>query len=236
MRDISPLISRFAFTMAVGTILVSCVPAGQRIDNIPMYGQPTIPREERLRIADETFIKTATASYGSREAASRVWFSQGQKFTNQGDLDYAMRRYNQSWLLNPQNYQPYWGFGRVMVAQEKYGQAIKYFEKAKTLIDDEYQKVALLSDTGVAYTAKASTLKDTEPNEAARYFTVANEHYQKSTTLDPNYSNSWLNWGWSLYYEGRYAEAWEKVRKAHSLGAFSAPLMKALNQKMPESR
>ncbi len=236
MNDISPLISRFAFAIALGTILVSCVPAGQRIDNIPMYGQPTIPREERLRIAEETFIKTATASYGSREAASKAWFSQGQEFTNQGDLDYAMRRYNQSWLLNPQNYEPYWGFGRVMVAQAKYDQAIEYFEKAKTLIDDEYQKVALLSDTGVAYSAKASTLKDSEPNEAARYFTVANEYYQKSTTLDPNYSNSWLNWGWSLFYEGRYEEAWEKAEKAHSLGAPSDILMKTLIQKMPELR
>jgi len=36
---------------------------------------------------------------------------------SEGNLDYAMRRYNQSWLLNPNNYQPYWGFGRILLQQ-----------------------------------------------------------------------------------------------------------------------
>jgi tetratricopeptide (TPR) repeat protein len=223
--------------LALSTIMASCAPAGQRIDNIPMYGQPAIPRPELLKKADEDFIKNATAGFGSREVASKAWFSEGQKFTDAGNLDYATRRYNQSWLLNPKNYQPYWGFGRVMVALEKYDEAIEYFEKAKQLIDDQYQKVALLSDTAVAYSLKASRISTSDQKGAAQYSTIANEHFQQSTTLDPSYTNSWRNWGWSLYYEGRYAEAWEMAKKARSLGDVFVPkLIEALSQKIPESQ
>lgn len=81
----------------------------QRIDNIAMYGQPEIARPDFLKKADEDFIKQATSGFGSREAASKAWFAEAEKFMSQRNLDFAMRRYNQSWLLNPNNYQPYWG-------------------------------------------------------------------------------------------------------------------------------
>lgn len=87
-------------------------PTEQRIDNIPMYGQPEIPRPDFLKKADEDFIKQATSAIGSREAASKAWYAEAERFMSQGNLDFAMRRYNQSWLLDPNNYQPYWGFAR----------------------------------------------------------------------------------------------------------------------------
>jgi len=106
-------------------------PAEQRIDNIPMYGQPNIPRPDVLKKADEDFIKQASSSFGgNREAASKAWFVEADKFMSQGNLDYTMRRYNQSWLLNPNSYQPYWGFGRVMLERDKMDEAIGYLEKA----------------------------------------------------------------------------------------------------------
>src|SRR3989344_8037606 len=125
-------------------------PAEQRIDNIPMYGQPEIPRPDFLKKADEDFIKQATSGFGNREAASKAWYAEADKFMSQGNLDYAMRRYNQSWLLNPNNYQPYWGFARVMDARDNYDGAFKYFKKANELINDPFQKPALLSDAAIA--------------------------------------------------------------------------------------
>jgi hypothetical protein len=47
--------------------------AANRIDNIPMYGQPEIPRPDFLKKADEDFIKQAVAGLGSREKASEAW-------------------------------------------------------------------------------------------------------------------------------------------------------------------
>src|SRR5262245_60710293 len=119
----------------IGASLCSVSAQEQRIDNIPMYGQPAIPRPERLKKTDEDFIKEATAGFGTREAASKAWYAQGEEYMQRRDFDFAMRRYNQSWLLNPNNYQPYWGFGRAMLERGKIDEAIQHLEKAKDLVD-----------------------------------------------------------------------------------------------------
>lgn len=208
---------------------------GTRIDNIPMYGQPVIERPAVLKKADEDFIKQATSGFGSREAASKAWYAQAEKFMQERNLDYAMRRYNQSWLLNPDNYQPYWGFARIVVEQDKFDDAIGYLEKSKTLCDDKYQKTSLLVDTGSIYSYKAESIPEERRDERTHYFTLANQNFIESTILDPMYSNSWLRWSQSLFREGKYAEAWEKLKKARSLGAkVNDVYLKKLEQKMPD--
>ncbi|NVN91357.1 MAG: hypothetical protein HXX11_12250 [Desulfuromonadales bacterium] len=187
---------------------------GPRIDNIPMYGQPQIERPEFLKKADEVFIKQATSGFGSREAASKAWHAQAEKFMREGNMDYAMRRYNQSWLLNPDNYQPYWGFARFVAEQNKLDDAIAYLEKSKNLCDDNYQKVALLADAGSIYSYKADSIPHDRLDERARYFTLANRNFLESTGLDPKYPDAWLRWSHSLFREGKYAEAWEKLKIA----------------------
>lgn len=208
---------------------------GTRIDAIPMYGQPGIERPEVLKKADEEFIKEASSGFGSREAASKVWHAQAEKYMREGNTVYAMRRYNQSWLLNPNNYQPYWGFGRIAAEQGKLDEGIGYLEKAKSLCDDKYQKVALLADAGTIYSYKAESIPEDRHDERARYFALADQNFLESTTLDPSYADSWLRWSQSNYREGKYTEAWEKLRKARSLGAKeSATYLKALKEKMPD--
>lgn len=212
-------------------------PVEQRIDNIPMYGQPEIPRPDFLKKADEDFIKQATSGFGSREAASKAWFAQAERFMNQGNLDYAMRRYNQSWLLNPNNYQPYWGFGRAMLERNKMHEAIQHLEKAIQLCDDSYQKVAIISDTGTAYSYFAESIPSSPAEEKARLFQLANKHFMESTKLDPTYANAWERWAHSLYREGKYAESWEKINKARSTGARDTEIFIGnLEKKMPEPK
>lgn len=208
----------------------------QRIDNIPMYGQPAIPRPDLLKKADEDFIKQASEGLGGREAASKAWYAQAEKFIANGDLDLAMRRYNQSWLLNPNNYQPYWGFGRAMLQSGEIDEAIQYLEKSKELVDDQFQKVALLTDLGSAYSTKAGQISSTQNQDKERLFSLANQNFSESTTLDSTYGNSWRRWAMSLYEQGNYAGAWEKVKRAKTQNArpFPPAFLRALNQALSE--
>ena len=146
-----------------------------------------------------------------------------------------MRRYNQSWLLNPNNYMPYWGFGQVLITQGKYDEARKFLERAKQLIDDKYQKVALLSDTGNLYALLAVREKE-DITKRSEYFSLANQHYEQSVQLDPKYPNAWAWWAWTSYSEGKYPEAWTKVKRARELGwsKFSDSFLRDLSAKMPE--
>ena len=92
-----------------------------RIDNVPMYGQPGAERPAVLKQADEDFIAHAMAMVRehtgktTRREASEEWWLIGEDFMGKGNTDFAMRRYNQAWLLDPENYQPYWGFGQAML-------------------------------------------------------------------------------------------------------------------------
>ncbi len=221
--------ARPLFLVLLG-LLSGCVTTGgnERIDNIPMYGQPEIERPAAWKQADEEFIRKAVGGLGSREVASEVWYEEGQRFLRERNLDYAMRRFNQSWLLNPENYQPYWGFARVMVETDRFDEAIKYFEMAEIQCNDPYQKTALLSDFGVAYNWKAKL--------APEYFAKANRKFAESVALEPSYPNSWRRWAFSLYDEGDYAGAWKKVKKAQGLNARPLPesFLTALREKAHE--
>jgi tetratricopeptide (TPR) repeat protein len=193
-----------------------------------MYGQPEIERPAILKMADADFIdKASNGLFGSKEEASKFFYAQAEKFMAEGNLDFAMRRYNQSWLLNPNNYQPYWGFARVLIQQGQIDDGLPYFKKAEKLIDDPYQKVALLSDMGSAYSYKGQTTPS--------YFDKANKKFSESVELDPNYANAWRRWAFSLYKQGNYADAWHKVRKVESLNArpFSRAFLAELASKSP---
>ncbi len=222
------LFKYFIYIFIVTTVF-SCASGGSgtRIDNIPMYGQPEVERPASLKKADEDFIKKASSGFSSREEASQAWWAVGEEFMSQGNFDYAMRRYNQSWLLDPKNYQPYWGFARILLEQDKIDESIKHLEKAESLVDDPYQKVALLSDLGTAYTYKGEQSKS--------YFTKANNKFKESSELDPKYPDVWRRWAYSLYKQDDYSGAWEKVKKAESLNARPFPEIFILNlkSKMP---
>lgn len=218
-------------------LLFGCASGGGvRIDNVPMYGQPEVDRPESLKHADEKFIKDASNGVGSREKASEVWWAEGERFMREGNLDYAMRRYNQSWLLNPKNYQPYWGFARVMVATDQYEEAFKYFNKASELINDPYQRPALLSDFAVAYHNKANSLPENQKQERQKYFNLANSYFEKSTKADPTYAKAWLQWAFSLNTQKNYSSSWSKVKKARELDSKMIPesFISDLSSKLPD--
>lgn len=220
------------------TLFISgCVSAGgDRIDNFPMYGQPEIERPAFLKKADEEFIRRAVSGVGSREKASQLWWKEGERFMAEGNLDYAMRRYNQSWLLNPNNYQPYWGFARVLLAKREYEKSFSYFDKALKLINDKYEEPALLSDAAIAFNNKANSVADSNREEKASYFAKANAYFKKGTSLDPSYDKAWVKWAFSLYTQNKYLETWEKVHKAQELNpdVFPDDFLAALRKRMPE--
>ena len=117
-------------------------------EKLPMYGQPGIARPDNLKKNDESLIRDATFRFGNRQAASRALAEQGWASVRKGMFDVAMRRFNEAWLLNPKNYQAFWGFGAVLSEQGKLAEAIEQLETARNLVDDPRQRVALLSDLG----------------------------------------------------------------------------------------
>ena len=207
-------------------LLVGCTtpPSGPRIDNLPMYGQPGIPRPEFLKNADADFISKASSGFGGdRKVASRAWTEQAAHFLAQRNLDYSMRRYNQAWLLDDANYEVYWGFGRVMVESDHFEDGVRFTKQAIELCRDDVQLPAVYSDLGVAYSYFADSMPPERTSERSAAFAAANEAFVKSVDLDPKYGNAWRRWSISLTMERKYSEAAEKAKRAKELGAQPIP-------------
>ena|SRR5690606_8949269 len=83
-------------------------PRLRSIDQVPMYGGMDRSLVPELKKADEAFIESTSSAYGGRERASKRWVEQGFAFYNRDELDMAMRRFNQAWLLDPNNPEVYW--------------------------------------------------------------------------------------------------------------------------------
>ena len=203
-----------------------------------MYGQPALPRPALHKAADERFIREAAAGFGGdRKAASKGWASEGDRYMNEGNLDFAMRRYNQAWLLDPDNHQAYWGFGRVLLERDQMDEAITHFERARALCNDHCDKAALVTDLATAFSYKAAAARARDAAAAASAFGSANARFAEATTLDATYGQGWLRWSHSLYREGDYAGAWEKLDKARATGAkITDVFVTNLTDKMPRPR
>jgi tetratricopeptide (TPR) repeat protein len=207
-------------------------------DKLPMYGQPGIARPESLKKTDEDLIRDATFRFGNRQAASRAFAEQGWASVRKGMLDTAMRRFNEAWLLNPKNYQAFWGFGAVLSEQGKLAEAIDQLETARELVDDPRQRVALLSDLGAVHSSYGARLSADKQLDRAQHFVIANNRFAESLEMDPNYARSWREWAFSLYEQERYSEAWVKAKRAMELNSepFPAGFLDSIKKKVPEAK
>ncbi len=225
--------------------LIFCVPlpgygnSTVPINLMPMYGYPAIEKTDQQKEADEQFIKTVVAESGSREKASRGFAAWGWKDRQKGDMANAMRRFNQSWLLNPNSYLPYWGFGALLLAQGKPAVAATHFERALTLIDEEGEKPRLLTDTARAYSMLGGDITTTTDKvKSEEYFEKANALFNEALKLDSKYGNAYRAWALSLYKQGNYEKAWELVKKSRAMGGsdFDPKFIHALTREMSEPK
>jgi tetratricopeptide (TPR) repeat protein len=207
-------------------------------DKLPMFGQPKIARPEKLKKADEDFIRDATLRYGNRVAGSNALAAQGWTAIRAKQPDVAMQRFNEAWLLNPKNYRALWGFGALMSARGKLAEALEHLESARQLVDDPAQRVALLCDLGTVHSEYAARLPADRQLERAQHFVLANSRFTESLENDPRYAMSWREWAISLYEQERYSEAWVKVKQARENRAepFPPGFLEKLSAKMPEPK
>src|SRR5262245_62059868 len=100
-------ILRFGGAVALALcVAVATLPAAESVspDTLPMFGQPKIARTDEQKKSDEAFIRDNTLRFGNRQTASNTFATQGWAAVRSKQLDLAMQRLNQAWLLNPKNY------------------------------------------------------------------------------------------------------------------------------------
>ena len=85
--------------------------AQEAINLRPEYGNV---RKTDEQIADDNkLIEYEVKELGTRHKASEALVQLGFRYLYNGDVETAMKRFNQAWLLDPKNENAYWGFGAV---------------------------------------------------------------------------------------------------------------------------
>jgi tetratricopeptide (TPR) repeat protein len=184
----------------------------------PMYGGQHDPSVER----NPDFSKVA---------AKRGW-----KAYYEGDLDTAMKRFNQAWMFDRENPEVYWGFGLVMGQRAFQGEPKKNLEESirflKMAFDKDKKNGRILGDLAFSYTLLGHYLvsngKDGKDN-----FEKARDLFPKAFKLDPKYPLTVANWSVFYFYTQDYAAAKKKADEATKMGyTFSPEYLKDLEKKL----
>lgn len=220
--------------MLAGCLAISPENQPTRIDEVPMYGGMDRSQAPELKAADEKFIADVSRHYGSREKASRLWVEQGFKFYQQDDLGMAMRRFNQAWLLNPNNPDAYTGFASVLFDQGKFCEATSMVEKGLSVgrFQNGYFPDAGLVLVGCAMQGAAPDRKISLINRSEEFFAQA----MSSSNVSKDYTLT--NWARAKYAQQDYRGAWAKVSELRrTTGKDASPeFLRALSAHMTEPK
>lgn len=101
-------------------VVVACATSAAAKDyppnELPMYGG--ITKTHEMVLADEAFIQAALKGGHTRAEASDMVVLLGWKYLRQGDLATAMKRFNQAWLLDPDNGDAFHGFAAMTFSRD----------------------------------------------------------------------------------------------------------------------
>jgi tetratricopeptide (TPR) repeat protein len=81
------------------------------INERPMYGG--IEKNDAMKQADQKMIAEVLRAGETRDSAAKHGIMRGWEAFSKGDVSTAIKRFNQAWLLNPENGDAYHGFALV---------------------------------------------------------------------------------------------------------------------------
>jgi tetratricopeptide (TPR) repeat protein len=173
---------------------------------LPKYGD--LPKAEWQKEADAAFIKAMDEKYhGDRKMASMDMAMRGWQYLAAGDLDDAMRRFNQAWLLNKKNGTALWGMAAIEASSGNFDDSLKLFTEAEKFVGSD---INFSVDYAKALGKAGVQLKDDTLLKFA--FNRFEFNYQKA----PQNTLNLQNWAMTLFGIGKYSEAWAKVKLAEA--------------------
>ena len=93
-----------------------------------MYGR--IKKCPEQLVLDQEFLTACDKQYKTRQEAAVAQVVFGWKYFYTNQLDVAMKRFNQAWLLDSTNADVYLGFGNILGLKHQFEETLPLFEKS----------------------------------------------------------------------------------------------------------
>lgn len=196
---------------------------------LPKYG--SLPKADWQIEADKAFLAATDQEYhGDRIKASMDTALRGWQYLQQGDKETAMYRFNQAWLLNPNNGVALWGMAAIEASTGSFEESIKLFAEAEKYMGSDL-------NFSIDY-AKAIGKMAVQTKDDAR-LKDAFDRFEAIYGKAPQNVLNLQNWAITLAGVGHYAEAWQKVKLAEAAPGkriLDKDFVAALGKKMPRPK
>jgi tetratricopeptide (TPR) repeat protein len=161
----------------------------------------------------------------------------GWQYYYRGDLDTAIKRFNQAWMFDRQSAEAFWGFGLIMGrrsdkedAEQNIREAIRFLEMAASR---QANNPNILVDLGYSCTGLGVLLKDKGDLASTNDFLKARAAFERAERLNPDLPPLHSNWSVLEFSQGNYQKAKERLDRAKKLGFKPDPAyVKSLENKL----
>jgi tetratricopeptide (TPR) repeat protein len=100
---------------------------GQQVDNTkPMYGE--VEKSAEYKKIDEDFRNDCLLKFRTIDSSVYIQVDYAWRYFYHDDLKTAMKRFNQGWLLNPDNPDSYFGFAALLEMQKNNAEANRFYK------------------------------------------------------------------------------------------------------------
>jgi tetratricopeptide (TPR) repeat protein len=173
----------------------------------PEYGN--VKKDAAHVAIDNEFIATALKQDTTRKKASDHLVQLGFKYLSQGDMETAMKRFNQAWLMDPKNSDVYWGYGAIYGTFKDYPAAIAQYDKGLAI---NARSSKIITDKGTLFLVEYQ--RDGDPEEINNAMTL----FGQSFDIDPTNVNTVYKLSVCFYLSKDCANAWKFYRECQRLG------------------
>lgn len=164
--------------------------------------------------ADKKFIETVLKQDTTRRKGSEQLVELGFNYLYRGDIETAMRRFNQAWLVDPKNENAYWGYAVVYFNFNDIQQALKQLEKGLVI---NPQNPYILTDKATIYMSfYMNGHREADLNSAIDIF-------KQSYNIDPSNQNTLFKLSAAYYYKKDCQNAWRYYNECMKLGGRPIP-------------
>jgi tetratricopeptide (TPR) repeat protein len=173
----------------------------------PEYGKV---KKDAAHIAiDNEFIATAIKQDTTAKKASGHLVELGFKYLSQGDMETAMKRFNQAWLLDKTNSDVYWGYGAVYGTFKDYPAATAQYDKGLAI---NPRNANIITDKATLFLVQYQ--QDGDPEQMNNAITL----FSQSFDIDPTNANTVYKLSVCFFLNKDCANAWKFYRECQRLG------------------
>ncbi|MGI4885071.1 MAG: hypothetical protein ACRYFR_08950 [Janthinobacterium lividum] len=173
--------------LPVAVTLFTCLgvasPCPKNINTLPRFGRIKKCPEQ---IEDDKKILIYEQQFGSREEIASELVKLGWNYLAKNQVDVAMHRFNQAWLLDSLNEQINWGFGSTLGSQGKERESLPFFRAAV---------ISNASNARVWYDASVSYGSMFFATKQISYLDTTILYLKKSARLNSSYAPTYAQLG-----------------------------------------